>query len=96
MTCHFPPHARQLWSNMCQAALLTCTMTPRRCASSLIYGILKSSRQRGKIQNPAVLMNVLIRRGAQIGRPVCGERRSAGLAVEQPYLAVFRFRGCVD
>lgn len=32
-------------------------------ASSLTYGILKSSRQRGKIQDPAVLMNVLINRG---------------------------------
>lgn len=32
-------------------------------ASSLTYGILKSSRARGKIQDPAVLMNVLIKRG---------------------------------
>lgn len=32
-------------------------------ASSLTYGILKSSRERGKIQDPAVLMNVLINRG---------------------------------
>ena len=32
-------------------------------ASSLTYGILKSSRARGKIQDPAVLMNVFINRG---------------------------------
>ena len=32
-------------------------------ASSLTYGILKSSKQRGKIQDPAVLMNALINRG---------------------------------
>lgn len=32
-------------------------------ASSLTYGILKSPRKRGKIQDPAVLMDVFIRRG---------------------------------
>ncbi|WP_374420918.1 hypothetical protein [Novosphingobium arvoryzae] len=32
-------------------------------ASSLTYGILKSNRARGKIQDPAVLMDVLINRG---------------------------------
>lgn len=32
-------------------------------ASSLTYGILKSSKERGKIQDPSVLMNVLIKRG---------------------------------
>ena len=32
-------------------------------ASSLTYGILKSSKQRGKIQDPAVLMSTLINRG---------------------------------